>query len=130
MCVAQKKKWLKENEKVDSDGFCKSLHEAILYENEDHIPVTVWENLLDEPIEETLYLFQNISLKNYYYGSKLTTAKSTIVSDERGVPYTLPYDAITNLIELDKKCNSRLHRKLCCPEVAAVALDVFQVVRT
>ena len=121
---------MKENEKVDSDRFCKSLHEAILYENEDHIPVTVWENLLDEPIEETLYLFQNISVKNYYYGSKLPTAKSTIVSDERGVPYTLPYDAITNLIELDKKCNSRLYRKLCCPEIAAVALDVFQVVRT
>lgn len=54
MCVAQKK-WLKENEKVDSDGFRKSLREAILYENDDHIPVTVWENLLHEPIEETLY---------------------------------------------------------------------------
>ena len=54
-------KWLKEKEEVDSCGSRKALREAILYENEDHIPVTVLENLLDELTEETLYLFQNIS---------------------------------------------------------------------
>ena len=45
---------------------------------------------------KTLYLFQNISLKIFqnYYGSKLKTTKFTIVSDEGGVPYTLPQDFI------------------------------------
>ena len=79
---------------------------------------------MKELTEETLYLFQNISLKNYY-GSKLTTTKSIAISDEGGVPYTLPQDAINNCIILDKKLNNPLHSKLCFPEVVAVTLDVF-----
>ena len=101
-------------EEADSYGSLKFLRETILYDNEDHIPLTVWKNLLDELTEETLYLFQNLitSLKNYY-GSKLMTAKSTIVSDEGEVPYTSPHDAINNYIELDKKLNSGLQLMFC-----------------
>ena len=88
------------------------------------MPVTVWENLLYELTEETLYLFQNIYLKNHY-GSKLTTTKSTIVSDGGGISYKLPQDALYNYNELDKKLNNRLHLNLCFPEVVAVTLDVF-----
>ena len=58
-------KWLKEKEEVDSYGSHKSQLQAILYDNEDQILVTVWENVLDEFAEETLYMFQFISLKNY-----------------------------------------------------------------
>ena len=58
-------KWLKEKEEADSYGSHKSHREVILYDNEDQIPVTVWENVLDEFAEETLYIFQFISLKNY-----------------------------------------------------------------
>ena len=36
----------------------------------DHIPVTVLDNRLDELTEETLRLFQNIYLKNYYGSRK------------------------------------------------------------
>ena len=103
-------------EEADSYGSLKSLREVILYDNEDHSMgfLTVWENLLDELTEETLYLFQNLitSLKNYY-GSKLMTAKSTIVSDEGEVTYTSPHDAINNYIELDKKLNSGLQLMFC-----------------
>lgn len=50
-------KWLQKKEEEDSYGSHKPLREAILYGNEDHIPMTVWESLLDEPTEETLHLF-------------------------------------------------------------------------
>ena len=92
---------MKEKEEVDSYGSHESQREIILYDNEDQIPVTVWENVLDEFAEETLYLFQFISLKNYY-GSKLTTTKSTIVSDEMEVPYTLPQGASISKLNLTK----------------------------
>ena len=47
-------KWLKEKEEVDSYGSRKSQREAILYDNEDHIPVTVSENLLNKLTEEKI----------------------------------------------------------------------------
>ena len=82
-------KLLKEKGEVDSYGSHKSQHEAILYDNEDQMPVTVWENVLAEFEEETLYLFQFISLKNYY-GLTLTTTKFTFASDEKGIPDIFP----------------------------------------
>ena len=45
-------KWLKEMEEVDSYGYFESLREAILYTNEDDIPVTVWKDVLDELTEK------------------------------------------------------------------------------
>ena len=87
---------MKEKEEVESYGSCRSLGEAQ--------PVWQWRsynnNSMREPswctYRKTLYLFQNISLKIFqnYYGSKLKTTKFTIVSDEGGVPYTLPQDFI------------------------------------
>ena len=79
-CVHDAIKWLKEKEEVDSYGPLKSLREAIQDDEQDHIPVTVWESLLSELNEETLNLFQNISLKKHY-DSKLTTTKSTTVPE-------------------------------------------------
>ena len=38
----------------------KSLREALLYDDNDHIAITILENLLEEISEETMYLFQNI----------------------------------------------------------------------
>ena len=111
--VRSASKLLKEKGEVDSYGSHKSWREAILYDNEDQMPVTVWENVLDEFEEETLYLFQFISLKNYY-GSTLTTTKFIIASDEKGIPDIFPWEAINNYIELDKKLFSQLHPKLCC----------------
>ena len=58
-------KLLKEKVEVDSYGSHKSQSEAILYDNENQMPVTVWENVLAEFEEKALYLFQFISLKNY-----------------------------------------------------------------
>ena len=124
-------KWLKEKEEADSYGSHKSQREVILYDNEDQIPITVWKNVLDEFAEETLYIFQFISLKNYY-GSKLTKTKSTIVSDEREVPYTLSQEtpisqlnltktdhSITPKVMFSRRCYSsplcfpRLYKKAC-----------------
>ena len=91
-------------EEVDSYGFRISTWSHSVYQ---------WRWYTSNSMEgcawwtyrKTLYLLQNISLKNYY-GSKWTTTKSTIVSDEEGVPYTLPQDAINNYIELYKKLKS------------------------
>ena len=86
--VRNASKLLKEKGEVDSYGSHKSQREAILYDNEDQMPVTVWENVLAEFEEET-YLFQFISLKNYY-GLTLTTTKFTFASDEKGIPDIFP----------------------------------------
>ena len=116
-------KWLKVNkEQVQSYSVLKSLLEAILFDEDDHIPFTVWKGLIDELKEETIYLFQTITLKNYY-GSKLTTTKFTIISTEDGpASFTVPND-IGNYVETE--LHKRLHPKLCCPELASVTLDVF-----
>ena len=53
-------KWLFPAEEVDSHGEQKSLREAILYDENDHVAITIWENLLQEISEETMYLFLNI----------------------------------------------------------------------
>ena len=44
-------------EGVDSHGEQKSLNEAILYDENDHLAITIWENFLEEISEETTYLF-------------------------------------------------------------------------
>ena len=46
-------KWLNEKEQVLSYGVMKSLREAILFNEDNHIPFTVWERLTDELKEET-----------------------------------------------------------------------------
>ena len=53
-------KWSFSAEEVDSHGEQKSLCEAILYNENSHVAITIWENLLEEISEETIYLFQNI----------------------------------------------------------------------
>ena len=50
-------KWLLPAEGVDSHGEPKSLNEAILYDESDDLAITIWENLLGEISEETIYLF-------------------------------------------------------------------------
>ena len=50
-------KWLFPAEGVDSHGKQKSFSEAILYDEIDHLAITIWENLLEEISEETIYLF-------------------------------------------------------------------------
>ena len=116
-------KWLFPAEEVDSHGEQKSLREAILYDENDHVAITIWENLLEEISEETMYLFQNIFLKDFY-GLKLTTTRATIVSSEGPVSFTLPQNAITTYMELNKQLKNRLHPKIFCPEVVSVILDV------
>lgn len=51
-----------------------------------------------------------------------TTTKSIIVSDIGEAP---SQNAINNYIKLDKKLNSWLQPRLCCPDVVEVTLDVF-----
>ena len=54
------RKWLFPAEEVDSHGEQKSLCETILYDENGHVVITLWENLLEEILEETMSLFQNI----------------------------------------------------------------------
>ena len=55
-------KLLFQAEEVNSYGEQKYFREAILYDDEDdHVGITIWENLLEAISEETMYLFQNIS---------------------------------------------------------------------
>ena len=82
-------KWLFPAEEVNSHREQKSLGEAILYDENDHVAITVWDNLLEEISEETIYFFQNIFLK-VFYELKLTTTRATIVSSEGPVSFTLP----------------------------------------
>ena len=117
-------KWLFRAEEVDSHGEQKSLREAILYDENDHVVITIWENLLEEISEETMSLFQNIFLKDFYE-LKLTTTRATMVSSEGPVSFTLPQDAVTTHMELKKQLKNSLHPKICCPEVVSVTLDVF-----
>ena len=119
-------KWLVPAEEVDSHGEQISLREAILSDKNDHVATTIWESLLEEISEETMYLFQNIFLKDFY-GLKLTTTKATMVSREGPVSFTLPQDAVTTYMELNRQIKNRLHTKICCPEVVSVTLDVFPV---
>ena len=116
-------KWLVPAEEVDSHGEQISLREAILSDKNDHVATTIWESLLEEISEETMYLFQNIFLKDFY-GLKLTTTRATIVSSE-GPVLTLLQDAVTTYLELNKQIKNRLHPKICCPKVVSVTLDVF-----
>ena len=53
-----------------------------------------------------MYLFQNMFLKDFY-GLKLTTTKATIVSSEVPVSFTLPQDAVTTYMELNKQLKNR-----------------------
>ena len=112
-------KWLKEKEEVDSYGSLKSLCEANLHNEQDHIPVTVWEVLLGELTEEALHLFQNISFK-IHCGLKQTTTKPTIVSEEgAGILYHY-------YTEHDQQLNNQLHPQSRCPEVVAkILLHVY-----
>ena len=108
-------KLLKEKVEVDSYGSHKSQSEAILYDNENQMPVTVWENVLAEFEEETLYLFQFISLKNYY-GSKLTATKFTIVSvKEESLTYFHKKPSITTL-NLTKNCTVNYSQSYFAPK--------------
>ena len=100
-------------EDVNSHGEQKSFREAILYDENGHVAITIWENLLEESSEEIMYLFQNIFLKDFY-GLKLTITRATIVSSE-----------VTTYMELNKQLKNCLHPKICCPEVVPVTLDVF-----
>ena len=109
---------------MDSHGEQKSLREAILYDENDHVAITIWENLLEEISEETMYLFQNIFLKDFY-GLKLTTTSATIVSSERPVSFTLPQDAVSTCMELNKQLKNCLRPNICCPEGVSVTLNVF-----
>ena len=54
-------KLLFQAEEVNSYEEQKYFREAILYDENDHIEITIWENLLEAISEETMYLFQNIS---------------------------------------------------------------------
>ena len=54
-------KLLFQAEEVNSYGEQKYFREAILYDENDHVGITIWENLLEVISEETMYLFQNIS---------------------------------------------------------------------
>ena len=81
-------KWFFPAEEVNSHQEQKSLSETILYDENDHVAITVWDNLLEEISEETIYFFQNIFLKAFY-GLNLTTARATIVSGEGPVSFTL-----------------------------------------
>ena len=119
-------KWLFLAEEVDSHGEQKSLCEAILYDENDLRAITIWENLLEEISEETMYLFQNIFLKDFY-GLKLTkTTRATIISSEGPVSFTLPEDVVTNYMELNYQLKNHLDPKICCLEVVSVVtLDVF-----
>ena len=80
--------------------------------------------MLEEFSKETMPLFQNIFLKNFYT-LKLTTTRATIASSEGPVSFTLPQDAVTTYMELNKQLKNCLHPKICCPEVVSVILDVF-----
>ena len=53
-------KWLFQADEVNSYGEQKYFREAILYDENDHIAITLWEKLLEAISEETMYLFQNI----------------------------------------------------------------------
>ena len=99
-------------EEVDSQGEQKSLREVILYDESDHLAITIRGNLLEEISEETIYLFQNIFLKDFY-GLKLTT-RATIVSCEGPVSFPLPQDAVTTYMELKKQLKNHGHPKKIC----------------
>ena len=60
-----------------------------------------------------------------FYGLKFTTTRATIVSSEGTVSFTLPQDAVTTYMKLNKQLKNRLQPKICCPEVVSVTLDVF-----
>ena len=95
-------KWLFPAEEMDSHGEQNSLCEAILCDENDHVAITKWDNLLEEISDEIMYLFQNMFLKDFYW-LKLTTTKATIVSSEGPVSFTLPQDAVTTYMELNKQ---------------------------
>ena len=117
-------KWLFTAEEVDSHGEQKNLRKAILCDDNDHVAITIWKNLLEEISEETIYLFQKIFLKDFY-GLKLTKTRATIIPSEGPVSFTLSQDAVTTYMELNKQLKNRLHPNTCCPEVVSVTLDVF-----
>ena len=113
----QLRKWIHMENK-------KSLREAILYDENDHVAMTIWKNFLEEISEKTMYLFRNIFLKDFY-GLKLTTTTTTIVSSEGPASFTLPQDVVTTYKELNKLLKHCLHPKICWPGVVSVILDVF-----
>ena len=117
-------KWLFTAEEVDSYGEQKPLRKAILCDDNDHVAKTIWKNLLEEVSEETIYLFQNIFLKDFYW-LKLTKTRATIIPSEGPVSFKFSQDVVTTYMELNKQLKNRLHPKTCCSEVVSVTLDVF-----
>ena len=108
---------------MDSHGEQESLPEAIIYHENDHVAITIRENLLEEISEEIIYLFQNIFLKDFY-GLKFTT-KATIVSSETPVSFAFPQGGVSSYMELNKQLKNCLHPKICCFQVVSVTPDVF-----
>ena len=86
----------------------------------------VWEELIDNINENSLYLFKNFSLENYF-DVKLTPTKLTFISvkENSSSDYTLSEDVTQKYIEFGKQLNNRLNPKLCCPEIMDITLDIF-----
>ena len=118
-------KWIAEVEEVESYGTIKNIREAILYDEQDHIPFSVWEGMIDEVKEGPLYLFQNVTLKTYFGPKVGTTKASSFVQKQPTVSFTISNDIVNSYVENLKQLRDRLNPKLCCPEVSAVTVELI-----
>ena len=61
----------------------------------------------------------------HFYRLNFKATRAVIVSSEGPVSFTLPEDAVTTYMDLNKQLKNCLHPKICCSEVVSVTLDVF-----
>ena len=102
----------------------QKIREAIVYDGTDHMPITLWNEEFCHLSENVWLSFTNLRLK-FYFGVKLSTSKSSIVST---------YDSLVDIPELpdnlqqdylskSETINQKLNHALCCPTIDNLELD-------
>ena len=112
-------KWLDKKQPVGS----KFLREGVIYDKNDHMIITVWEDLLDKIQEECCYHFYNIQLKDYF-GLKLTTNRSSTIVVAEDENFTIAEEVVESYRQHIKATNKKLNPVLCCPKIQNLLLDV------
>ena len=116
-------KWRHNTKQIDSPKIMGRLCEAVLYDDSGSILLTVWGDLIDSIEKCKTYKFHNLVLKNFF-GLKLSTTTSTIITATSDADKVIPKLYESDLKEHEKMINDKLHPKLCCPELFGITVTV------
>lgn len=102
------------------------LRDALIFDEKDNMPLTIWNDLIQQIEEDKWYSFTDLNLK-HYFGLKLSTTKRTTVSNvDMEVPIpSLSDDAVTQHQSHSDDIHHKLNPILCCPEISSVNIEIL-----